>query len=169
MSLGTAHSIFVVLKPTAAVTAASAFQMLLGRANITRPEVLLSLGSLTGEVANERLTWCAIDTAAAGAVFGRSQNTEDIPAAAKRIALVYAGGAAAQECYYDGVSKTFTAHSYGQFSTTHSPVSYGRIFARGNGTAFCAVTLCELIMVLGIVSSQTIQNIDEYFSTKWGF
>lgn len=130
------QSIFLLNTPAAIITSATAAQVLIDGGPITsgaENNTLIFYGSVTGNLANERLSYLLIAqrfAAPAGAqVYGYGQTSADIPASQQLQNFNYSGTTAT--IYQNAALQTLSTSSYSAFRTA-SPTRWPTIF-RGLG------------------------------------
>jgi hypothetical protein len=178
LSLGTAHSIFVVAKNSATITAASSFQAILtggswASPSTTTSELLIGSGSLTGNMTNERISSLAL----ANSGF---QNQPDLYGYGKTNADVsgpfilgssFTATGNAFVGRLNGANDLTTASSAGGYSSTSTryPTIVQHIgFRENNDTAFWSGDINEIIITPTYLSSANTERIEGYLAHKWG-
>jgi len=176
LSLGTAHSIFVVAKNSATITSATSRQMILSGGSYTSPstttsELLLGAGSLTGNLTNERLYSVAVGHGAQGAdVWGYGKTNADVSGAfILGSSFTTAGNAFTGRL--NGGNDLTTVSSVGGYSSTNTryPTFAQHIGFRGvDNTFFWTGDINEIIITPTYLPSSDTEKLEGYLAHKWG-
>jgi hypothetical protein len=176
LSLGTAHSIFVVAKNSATITSATSSQQLLTGGSYTFPstttsELLLGAGTITGNLTNERLYSLAVAEATGGAnVRGHAKTNADVSGAfILGSSFTTAGNVFAGRL--NGGNDLTTVSSAGGYSSTNTryPTFAQHIGFRGvNNTAHWFGDIDEIIVTTAFLATFETQRIEGYLAHKWG-
>ncbi|MEN9766838.1 MAG: Synechococcus phage [Cyanobacteriota bacterium] len=177
LSLGTAHSIFVVAKNSATITAASSSQVILSGGSWVSPstttsELLLGAGNLTGNLANERiysLVIAASESLSVANVYGYGKTNADVSGAfVLGSSFTTTGNAFTGRL--NGSNDLATASVGGYFNTsTRYPTIVQHIGFRGvNDTVFWSGDINEIIITPTYLSSANTERIEGYLAHKWG-
>jgi hypothetical protein len=174
-SLGTAHAIFLIGKPSATITAATSHQCVLSGGSYTHPstttsEFIFSLGSVTGNLTNERLSSLVIAHDVLGAnVYGRGKTDANI-----------SGGFFASTAYttasnqfrgrFNGADDLATASSVGSFVSTNTryPTFLRHLGSRGGASNFFSGEVWEVAVFTSYLSQTDTELIEGYLAWKWG-
>lgn len=174
LALGTAHTIFVVAKNTATITAATSAQLLINGGSYTYPstttsEFLLGAGSLTGTLTNERLCGVVVAKGPGGPqVFGYGKTDSDVAGA---FVLCHQFTTAANAFYgsLNGASSLLTAASPGGYSApdTKYPTIARHIGARSTLFSFWNGDIHEILIFPTALSDTNRQAVESYLNQKW--
>ena len=176
LSLGTQHSIFVAAKNSATITASSSAQILLTGDGYTYPstttsELVFGVGSLTGNLTNERIYSLVLAYDPLGAnVFGYGKTDSDI-----------AGGFIASSSFIstgnvfsgrlNGATDFATTSTAGGYSTTNTrfPTNLRSIGYRYvSNDRFWSGQIWEVIVAPSYLPIATVDKIEGYLAHKWG-
>jgi hypothetical protein len=178
LSLGTAHSIFLVAKNSATITSATSAQQLLTGGSYTFPstttsEFLLGAGSLTGNLTNERLFSLVLASRAqvgSADVWGYGKTNADVSGAfILGSSFTTAGNVFAGRL--NGGNDLTTVSSPGGYSSTDTryPTFAQYIGFRGaNNTAYWSGDIDEIIVTSAFLGTFETQRIEGYLAHKWG-
>ena len=176
LSLGTAHSIFLVAKNSATITSATSAQLLLNGGSYTFPstttsEFFLGAGSLTGNLTDERLYSIVVAHDEFGAnIWGYGKTNADVSGAFILGSSFTTTGNAFSGRLNVGDDLT-TAASPGGYSSTNTryPTFTQHIGFRGaNNTAYWSGDIDEIIVTSAYLDTFEIQRIEGYLAHKWG-
>jgi hypothetical protein len=174
LSLGTAHTIFAVVKPSATITSSTSVQAIASGgsfSNSTTSEFLFVAGSVTGNLTDERLSSLVVADSGSGAqVYGYGKTNADV------------SGAFILGSAFTTSSNQFTGRLNGSadLATVSSPGGYSSTstryptFLRGigyrysNAAQFWNGQYDELIVVPSYASLATIEQLEGYLAHKWG-
>jgi hypothetical protein len=174
LSIGT-HTVFVVARNTATITAASSAQLLLSGGSYTAPSIttsewLFGSGSLTGNLTNERLWNIALaDWVGFGEIWGYGKTNADISAAIIAVSSYSPGGTFVGKM--NGSADYTSVSSRGAFSSTntrHPTLLRGIANRFSNTSAHWSGTISEVVVVTSILSSGDIEKVEGYLAHKWG-
>jgi len=152
----TAQTWFIVFRNPNAITTATSNSLLSSGTFIYNA---LNLGSTTGAIANERITWIGVTT---GGEFiqGIAQNTADIAAGNHQLNVkmtaAYAGSMKLDEATIS------TANVNGGFSAVSYP-QYAQFLGNASG-----LDIAEVIAYDSALSSVDILTNESYLANKWG-
>jgi hypothetical protein len=176
LSLGTAHSIFLVAKNSATITSATSAQLLLNGGSYTFPstttsELLLGAGSLTGNLTDERL-YSAVLAQGVGAadVWGYGKTNADV-SGAFILGSSFTTTGNAFSGRLNGGNDLTTAASVGGYSSTNTryPTFTQHIGFRGvNNTLYWSGDIDEIIVTTAYLDTFETQRIEGYLAHKWG-
>lgn len=174
LSIGT-HTVFVVARNTATITAATAFQCLLSGGSYTYPSTTTSewvfcAGSVTGNLTNERLANIAVAHWTTGAdVYGQGKTNTDVASAIIAVSSYSPGGTFVGNL--NGSADYAAVSSRGAYSSTNMRYP---TFVRAIGNRFSATsahwsgTISEVIVCTSVLSSGDIGKVEGYLAHKWG-
>jgi hypothetical protein len=177
LSLGSAHSIFVVAKNNATITAATGGQLLLGGGSsyvypsTTTSDFLLGAGSVSGTLTNERL-WSLVVAQQPGSaqVYGYGKTNADV-AGAFFLSSAYTTTANAFTGRLNGAADFTTSTSGGSYSSSNTryPTFVRHIGFRGvNNANFWSGDINEIIITSSYLSLSDTERIEGYLAHKWG-
>jgi hypothetical protein len=178
LSLGTAHSIFLVAKNSATITSATSAQLLLNGGSYTFPstttsEFLLGAGSLTGALVDERLYSVVVaHNSAVADVWGHGKTNADVSGAfILGSSFTTAGNVFTGRL--NGENDLTTAAGFGNrsYSSTNTryPTFAQHIGFRGvNNTLYWSGDINEIIVTTAFLATFETQRIEGYLAHKWG-
>jgi hypothetical protein len=174
LSIGT-HTIFIVARNTATITAASSAQCLLSGGSYTAPSIttsewLFGSGSLTGNLTNERLWNIALaDWIGNAELWGYGKTNADVSTAIIAVSSYSPGGTFVGKL--NGSADYASVSSRGAFSSTNVryPSLLRRIGNRFSTTAnHWSGTISEVVVATSVLSAGDIEKVEGYLAHKWG-
>ena len=140
-------TIFTLFKPTNEITSLSAFGVLLSGNNIgsaSYSELLIALGSFTGNLSNERISFLTLLNSQ---VYGTGQTTENF-SGENILSYLFNDSTNGSEFYRNNALKTLTASNPGDWNDpNYNPNDVKGIFFRnGNSASFLNGNLKELLI-----------------------
>jgi len=176
LSLGTAHSIFIVARSSATITAASAPSILLSGGTYTNPstttsDFLLGIGSVTGNLTNERL-WSLVVAhfGYAPQVYGYGKTNADI-SAPFITSSAYTTTGNAFRGRFNGSADFAAISTAGAYDATNTryPTLLRSIGNRHfNNSAFWSGGIHEVIVCPSYLSTADTQIVEGYLAWRWG-
>jgi len=167
----TSHTIFIVFNPAATIAAASAFTCLMsgGTAGVGSAELLLSLGSVTGNLTDERISHLALQNVGQGVnVFGYAKTNADV-SGVNNFALRWDNSAQTFGGWLNGNTDFATTSTVGGFTSTRKPNNIREIGRRAsNNTAFYNGDILEIVVSTSALSTDDRQRLEGYAAHKWG-
>jgi hypothetical protein len=176
LSLGTAHSIFLVAKNSATITSATSAQLLLNGGSYTFPstttsEFLLGAGSLTGNLTDERLYSAVLAQGVTAVdVWGYGKTNADV-SGAFILGSSFTTTANAFSGRLNGGNDLTTAASVGGYSSTNTryPTFTQHIgFREVSNTGYWSGDIDEIIVTSAYLDTFETQRIEGYLAHKWG-
>jgi hypothetical protein len=176
LSLGTAHSIFVVAKNSATITSATSAQQLLTGGSYTFPstttsELLLGAGAQTGNLTNERLFSLVLahDSATAN-VWGYGKTNADVSGAfILGSSFTTAGNVFAGRLNGgDDLTTVSIAGGYSSTNTRYPTFAQHIGFRETNNTLHWSGDIDEIIVTSAFLATFETQRIEGYLAHKWG-
>jgi hypothetical protein len=172
LALGTAHSMFVVFRPSSTITTISSGIVVSGGSYVsnTTSEFFLGLGSQTGLLTNERLSLLAVADNGSGVagVYGSAKTDADLSG----IQMVYYSFTTSGNAFVGRLNAA------GSFATNSSPGGFSstnfryptmlRRFGSGDGSGFLDGDICEVIVYGSVISDSNRTSVENYLSAKWG-
>ena len=167
----TSHSIFMVFKPSSAITSSSTGTCLLsgGTGTLSTAELILFTGSVTGNLTDERLSHIILQDGGVGLqVYGYAQNDTDI-SGANQFSLVWDNTGQSFAGDYNGDSSFAATSTVGGFTNSRKPNAIRFLGYRGStSSAYSAIDLCELVVVSSALSVSDRQKAQGRLAHKWG-
>jgi len=152
-------NIFVVITPSATITSATAGQLIFdGNDGTTR--TLVSFGSTTGNLTNERVSFLTIN---GGIIYGYGYTSADV--SGQKILTFISNGATIGEIYMNGSYLSLSTSSAGGFTDVREPQILRYVGSSVSATSFFSGYIKEVIVdgynenLTGIES-----NINTYYS-----
>lgn len=169
------HTVFIVARNSATITAASSAQYLLSGGSYTYPSIttsewLFTVGSLTGNLTNERLCNMVLAHAATGAdLWGYGKTNADISTAIIAASSYSPGGTFVGKL--NGAADYASVSSRGAYSGTNTrhPTLLRGIGNRFSNTAnHWSGAISEVIVCTSVLSAGDIETVEGYLAHKWG-
>lgn len=153
--------------PTSSITAATSTQTI--TANKTGDGSFILLGSATGTITNERVSW--LRSLTGGYINGGGETSEDF--SATPYTMMFTFDTTPSTSYSrNGVTKTLTATSgafgNGAFTATTYPTNYARLAATAGLTAYFAGSMYGFVIRGAASSRSQILALEAYMNGKTG-
>lgn len=154
-------TVYLVLKPDAEITSATGFQSLLSRASAVQPRGLISFGSTTGNIANETLSFVAVDGVQ---VFGVAM-TSNISSAFH--ILMFKLDGTTETIRIDKADESLNVSSVGGLDASNDR-RFINVDEIGRAVNSFDGDIAEVIIFDNAHSSGNITTVENYFNSEFG-
>jgi hypothetical protein len=166
----TSHTIFVMFRPSATITDASASAAFLtgGTFGSGTAETLLYAGSVTGNLSGERLSHLIVQDSPVAQVYGHAKTNADV-SGVNQFALQWNDSTTTFAGYLNGNTDFAATSSAGGFSSGRKPTDIRYLGYRGlNNTAHLGADICEVVILSSAATTDTRQRVEGYLAHRWG-
>ena len=166
----TSHTIFVMFRPSATITDASASEAFLtgGTFGSGTAETLLLTGSVTGNLSGERLSHLIVQDSPVAQVYGYAKTNADV-SGVNQFALQWNDSTTTFAGYLNGNTDFAATSSAGGFSSGRKPTDIRYLGYRGlNNTAHLGADICEVVILSSAATTDTRQRVEGYLAHRWG-